>query len=401
MDERVAGVLPDWQEPEWEAIPAVSVAGLRERLRALNPRNASSEELVDRIRQHFSAPGIVDTVPDFDSQLRHIADVVLDRGWAGLYLVCRYAQAPVRTLYLVQGELVSREALLKPEIRKIFRNRFLKGFLTWGLQNGGSGYPRDTIERLKAELNRLGLEDDTLTRFELEQARIHAARRIARQEQAAGRVERRELREARKLEAAVQAKAKAKADVLRTWAVLRRTEGRGRPAAWAGVDGLSLAPDAGVALVQAGSIEALSGPAEPLNDHLHIDLRVLCKETRYWRPGTLFVFPLREGVLVGLDLRSDTEPHVVFAFHFGGRMWLQRVELRLQKIGGRVRPVFVCPVAGSVEVLAFREGRFASIRAQCLQHPSTVRNRAAKPTARPRKRARRTANNPPKTEPSF
>ena len=89
----------------------------------------------------------------------------------------------------------------------------------------------------------------------------------------------------------------------------------------------------------------------------------------------MFFFPLAEGVLVAVNLLRDTEPHVLFAFHFDGQRWLQRVELDLTPIGGRTRPRFICPVEGRVEVVAFREGRFASIKAQRLLHPSEVRKK--------------------------
>ena len=146
-----------------------------------------------------------------------------------------------------------------------------------------------------------------------------------------------------------------------------------------GWDPYAYPADGGVTRLGQG-LETLTGPRERLEEHVRLDVRLWFREGRM-TPGKrraealCWDAPQGPGRLVLIsDLRANTPPRLLLAFNTADGAVLQRVELVLEAISGRLRPSLICPVTGKkVEVLAFRGGRFASAKSQKLAHSSQFR----------------------------
>ena len=174
------------------------------------------------------------------------------------------------------------------------------------------------------------------------------------------------------------------ADPLGGWAAIRRAQG--------------MDPALFEALYQEPSTLEISYPfprrsfqeREVLEDHPRIDIRYL-DVPRPITPETHFTRRLSYPVLALMHVSITVEDYKGWLsariyFRHGGGVVEQTVGLIQTRVGGRVRPLFVCPVEEKpVEVLAWRDGVFASARAQRLVHrsqigPNRKRGRQAKKT---------------------
>ena len=132
-------------------------------------------------------------------------------------------------------------------------------------------------------------------------------------------------------------------------------------------------------------VKALDIPATPrsfatrgvLEEHPRIDIRRLHLPLAF-PVDTIVERPLAFGaaepkkVLVAVEECEGRLEAARIRFYDGDRME-QYVQIIIKEIGGRSRPFFKCPIdRTAVEVLAYREGLFASAKAQSLVNRSQV-----------------------------
>lgn len=361
----LASYLPPFKLPRWADAPCISISELSQWYSHIDPIKLTDSQLLSLVKQYA-----VEFLQRRDLAFPSVkVDIVCKsyplKRWSDLRFVCPSTRAVVTALYIVDHRLVSREAFTQESVRAEFEARHVRWRAICLLKNSRGRLPEDVLELLDAEIERVGAGDDMGLLAALEGARIRAAERAAQSRLQKARAKRRRLREARRREAADARIERLAADTMGIWAALRRAEAS--PAtARAAVKGLSLAPGPDVEIVHV--THPLAASAAVLEDHLRIDLRVLQREERYWRPGQRTEFALTEGFLIGLELSEGVKPHILFGFRVDGRACLQGVQIILDPINGRVRPRFNCTAGGLCEVLAFRSGRFAPARSLMLLH---------------------------------